>query len=120
MLELAYDRGLLPGEVTIDQLLVKVRVKSPIAIAREAQKVERIIQWLQMVLMVTAQLGAPGAATRIAKIEEAMADAGTALGVPSDYIVTRDEREQMDKQAAEQQAAAMAMAAAAGETGVPQ
>jgi hypothetical protein len=109
VLELAYDRGLLPEEVTIDQLLVSVRVKSPIALAREAQRVEKIVEWLQMVLAIAAQTGNPQVATRVAKIEDALTEIGMALGVPSRFIVTADERKQAD----EDEAAAMAAAAAA-------
>lgn len=117
VLELAYDRGLVPAEVPIDQLLVKVRVKSPLALAREAQRIERIVQWLQMVLMTAAQLGAPQMAMRVAKVETVLADIGRDMGVPSPYIVTADERAQMDQQEAQAAAAAMAMAAATGDAG---
>jgi hypothetical protein len=114
VLELAYDRGLLPQEVTIDQLMVSVRVKSPIALAREAQRVEKVVEWLQMVLAVVTQTGNPAGAARIAKIEDALTDIGLQLGVPSKYIVTTEERQQMDEQEAQAAAAAMAAAAAAG------
>lgn len=111
VLELAYDRGLLPEEVAIDQLMVAVRVKSPIAMAREAQRVQKIVEWLQMVLMIAAQTGAPQTAARVAKIEDALTEIGRALGVPSKFIVSEAEREKMDKD--EREAATLAAAAAA-------
>lgn len=116
-IELAYDRALLPQEIAIDQLLVRVKVKSPIALAREAQRVEKIIQWLQMVLMILAQVGAPDRIGRIARLEPALSDIGRDLGVPSQYVVTADEREAMDKQ--EQEAAIAAATAAAAMSGAP-
>lgn len=114
VLELAYDRGLLPEEVAIDQLLVSVRVKSPIALAREAQRVQKVVEWLQMVLMIAAQTGNPQSAARVAKVEDALTEIGRALGVPSQFIVSAEERDAMDEQEAKQAAAMAAAAAAAG------
>lgn len=114
VLELAYERGLIQTEIPIDQLLIKVKIKSPLSIAREAQRIEKIVQWLQMVLMTLAEK-----AGRVAKLEVALSDIGRQMGVPQEYIVTTEERVQMDK--AEQQAAALAaVAGAAGATGAAQ
>jgi hypothetical protein len=68
-----------------------------------------------MVLMILAQAGAPDRIGRIAKLEQALSDIGRDLGVPSQYVVTADEREAMDKQ--EQEAALAAAAAAAAMSG---
>jgi len=111
VLELAYNRGLIRNEIPIDQLITKVKIQSPLSIAREAQRIEKIIQWLQMVLMILQQ-----GANRVAHIEVALSDIGRQLGVPDNYIVTSDEREKMDEAAA-QTAALQAAAAAAGVTG---
>jgi hypothetical protein len=116
-IELAYNRGLLGNEIAIDQLLIQVKVKSPLAIARETARIEKIIQWLEMVLAILTQAGAPGSVSRIAHIEKLMTDVGRDMGVPAEYIVTQKEREAMDKQAAEQQAAQLAAQLAAGATG---
>lgn len=113
-IEIAYNKGLIPVEVSIDQLLVRVRVKSPLAIAREAQRIEKTIQWLQMVLATAAGAGDPAMSKRVARIEMALADIGRDLGVPNKYILTEDERETMKKQEDEAQAA-MAAASAIGE-----
>jgi len=111
VLELAYNRGLIRNEIPIDQLITKVKIQSPLSIAREAQRIEKIIQWLQMVLMILQQ-----GASRVAHIEVALSDIGRQLGVPDNYIVTSDERKKMDEAAA-QTAALQAAAAAAGVTG---
>lgn len=116
-IELAYERGLIAQEIPIDALLVKIRVKSPLALAREAQRVEKVIQWLQMVLALAAAGGNPAMAGRVAKIEQALTRIGHDMGVPPDLIVTEDERKAMDEAQA-QQAAALAVAAAATE-GMP-
>jgi Bacteriophage head to tail connecting protein len=106
VIELAYNRGLISNEIPIDQLLIRVKIKSPLAMAREAQRIEKIVQWLQMVIMILQQR-----AVRVAKLEDALSDIGRQLGVPATYIVTSQEREAMDKQ--EQDAALAAAGAAA-------
>ncbi|TRL39834.1 portal protein [Rhizobium straminoryzae] len=111
VIELAYAKGLISQDVAIDQLLVKIRVKSPLAIAREAQRVEKIVQWLQMVIMIMAERS-----NRVAHVEVALADIGGQLGVPRNYIVTPGERQEMDKQ----EAAALAAQAALAAGGAPQ
>lgn len=117
VLELAYDKGLIRDMPPIDQLLVKVKIKSPIALAREAQRVQRIIQWLEMVIAVLTSTGQPGGARRIAHIEALLMEAGRALGVPEEFIVTNDQRAEIDKQ--DQQQALMMAAASAATGAVP-
>lgn len=112
VLELAYNRGLIRAEIPIDQLITKVRIKSPLSIAREAQRIEKIIQWLQMVLMILQDR-----AGRVAHLEDALSDIGRQLGVPAQYIVTKEEREAMDEQEQQQMQAAAALEAAAATAG---
>lgn len=94
-MELAYRKGLIPDEIPIDQLLYRVRVKSPIAQAREAQRVEKIVQWLELIFAFIGQ-GGPDQVRRVAKLEQALAEIGAALDVPNRLIVTDDERKKMD------------------------
>ena len=112
-MEIAYDRGLIPEEIPLDQLLVQVRVKSPLALAREAARLQKIIQWLELVIAICTALGAPQGARRIAHVETLLLDAGTDMGVPERYKVTDGERKALDK-AEQDQAIAMAAAQAAG------
>jgi hypothetical protein len=109
VIELAYNRGLIRVDLKIDQLITRIRVKSPLAIAREAQRVEKNVQWLQMVLTLLQQ-----GASRVAHIETMLCDIGRDLGVQNRYIVTSDERAKMDK-AQQDAAVAQAVAAAAGQ-----
>lgn len=115
-IELAYQRKLVTTDVPIDQLLVRVKVKSPLAIAREAQRVEKIVQWLQMVLAVLTAAEKGNRVDFVAKIEEALRSIGHDLGVPPEFIPTKVEREATEKAQADalaaQQAAAVAMAQA--------
>ncbi|MHA7968987.1 portal protein [Rhizobium sp. CAU 1783] len=110
VLEIAYNKGLIKDDIPIDQLLVKIQIKSPLAIAREAQRIEKIVQWLQMVIMIMAERS-----NRVAHIETALADIGSQLGVPRNYIVTAEERKTMD-QREQDMMTAQALATAAGAT----
>jgi len=114
-LEIDYERGLIDTDLTIDQLIVSVQVESPIAMAREAQRVEKIINWLQMLLATYAQLQQPGRTETVAKIDELLADMGKSMGVPAKYIFTTEERTQ---KAQEQQKQELAMAMA--QAGAPE
>lgn len=115
-MELAYNKGLISEEIPIDQLLVRVKVKSPLALAREAERVGKIVQWLEMVIAILTAAGAPQGVPRIAKLELMLTDIGSEMGVPAKYIVTADERKTMDEQDAQQAALAAAAAAATGAT----
>jgi hypothetical protein len=117
VIELAWKRGLLPQDVEIDRLLVRMRVKSPIALAREAERIQRIMQWLEMVVMTAAQLQQLGMVQHLAKVEDILLSAARSMGVPEELIVSHQEREQMKADEAAQQEAAMAAAALAAGTG---
>ncbi|MDQ1185941.1 portal protein [Agrobacterium larrymoorei] len=112
VMELAYNRGLIAAEIPIDQLITKVRIKSPLSIAREAQRIEKIIQWLQMVLMILQDR-----AGRVARLEDALSDIGRQLGVPAEYIVTKDQRKKLDDEEEQQMQATAALQAAAATAG---
>lgn len=112
VMELAYDRGLLKGLPDIDQLLVKVRIKSPIALAREAARVQRIVQWLEMVIAITGTMAdKPGGASRIAHVEAMLKEIGRALGIEDKWILSDKETEAFDAEMLKKQ---MMLAAASG------
>ena len=125
VIELAYNKQLIGNEIEIDQLLYRVRVKSPIAMSREAQRIERVIQWLELVLMIGSQMAQMGDATivrDVAKVKTQLAEIGKAMGIPMDHIVSLEERqanEQRDQKAAEMQAAAQAAMVAAASGAAP-
>jgi head-to-tail connecting protein len=111
VIELAYERGLTSRTVDIDQLLIKVQVKSPLALSSEAQRIEKVLNWLQMVIQTTTALGAPGAAAQIAEVANALEQIGRDMGVPSEFIISEEKRTKMIEQEAERQAAETAAAA---------
>lgn len=103
LIEIAYERRVIRYATPIDQLLVRVSVSSPLAIARETSRVQKIVQWLEMVLMLL-----PQQAHHVAKIKDALAEIGRVMDVPPDFILTAEERAQAEQQDAAQAAAVMA------------
>lgn len=114
-IEIGYNRGIIEQQIPLDQLLVKVKVQSPLAIAREQARVTRIIEWLQMVLAIAAAAGQPRMAAYVAKLEQALRDIGKEWGVPNELIMTKEEGEALQKQD-QLQAVALAAAQAGGQT----
>lgn len=108
VIEIGYDKGYFPFAPPIDQLLVKVRVSSPMALARSAAKAQAITQYLEM---VTTLLGERR--DEAAKFVEALVKIAKLLGVDPELVPTTEERTKIvaDRQAL--QAAAMATQAAA-------
>ncbi|SFO77660.1 Bacteriophage head to tail connecting protein [Cohaesibacter marisflavi] len=112
LIEIAYKKGLIKAQIPIDQILIQVKVSSPLATARAAEKLEKITQWIDMVLAILQT-----EAGQVAKLQDALEYIGHELGVPSRFIVTAEERAAMQKQQQDEQATMMAaqMAMQAGE-----
>lgn len=108
VLEIAANKLLIPNAPPIDQLLIKVRVISPLAAAREAQRVETILNWLQIVLSV-----APAAADEVAKVTTALKRIGSALAVDPDLILSDEETATVQEKKAQQAAVQSALSVAA-------
>jgi len=108
VIEIGYDKGYFAFAPPIDQLLVKVRISSPMALARAASKAQAITQYLEM---VTTLLG--DRRDEAAKFVPALMRIAELLGIDRELIPTDDERAKIvaDRQA--QQAAAMAVQSAA-------
>ena len=115
--EVAYQQQYISHKMPIDQLMLKIKISSPLGIAREMQKVETIVNWLTMVMQM-----APDAYQKIAHRVESLIMAGEAMGVPDKLMVTDEERAAIEEQEQQQQAMAMAaeVAASAAETGPQQ
>lgn len=86
-------RGYIP-ELNINQYHLKVQVNSPLARVQQLQDVERVVQWLEMVM----QLGGQEAMLLVAKIEEILPWIADQIGVPSDLVRDAAEREGMQEQ----------------------
>lgn len=103
--------GVLPvQQMPIDQFILKVQINSPLARAQQIQKVETVIQWMQMVLTT----GGQQALLITAKVPEIMAWIAAQMGVPAELVNTATEQERMQQQLAQITAAGAAPQGSAG------
>jgi hypothetical protein len=105
--------GVIPFDVNIDQFTLKVQINSPLARAQQLQKVQTVIQWLQMVMSI----GGEQALIIVAKVPEIMVWIADQMGVPSDLINSEEGREGAEESLANVTAAGAMPELAAG--GVP-
>jgi len=82
VIDVLYRRKLIKTNLTIDQLLLKVEVVSPIAKMQQAQDVSSIVEWLQIQL----SLGGMEMTMLTSRVEDIFADIGRKLGVSEKYI----------------------------------
>lgn len=82
VIDVLYRRRLIKTRLTIDQLLLKVEVVSPIAKMQQAQDVSSIVEWLQIQL----SLGGMEMTMLTSRVEDIFADIGRKLGVSEKYI----------------------------------
>lgn len=104
-IEIAYDKGLLNTKISIDELLIRIDVLSPIAAALKASALSTVVEFIQIV----AQLRGPQAIDLIVKVDEALKEIGLGMGVPAKYLLTDDERAALEEKL---KAAAAAIGAA--------
>jgi hypothetical protein len=105
VIEIAYNKGYIPTDIKIDDLLVQAQVLSPIAAAIRSSALSVIVEFLQLI----ATLRGPQAMEMIVKVDDMLIDMGGKLGVPAEYLLSRQEREAIKQQVAQ---AAAQMAAA--------
>lgn len=108
-LEIAYDANIITVDVSIDQLLVKTRVTSPIAVARYAAQAQKSVEFAGIVrsLMATP----PGSLEDLVldKVPLLM-DIGRGLGVPERHLMDEKRRQALQEQVQALVANAMAQA----------
>lgn len=109
VVDVLWRRKLIKSDLTIDQLLLRVEVVSPIAKLQQAQDVSSIVEWLQIQL----SLGGPQLMMLTSRVEDIFADIGRKLGVSEKYV-----RSETDKKKIQQ--AVAAMIAAAQQAAAPQ
>jgi hypothetical protein len=107
--EIAYDFQQLPFIPNIDRLLVDMAVSSPLAMAAAAERMTRLLKWVEIVVALVAQMAG---LRRFVNIEELIMEIATILSVDSRFQTTAEEREKIDEQEAAVAAAAMAATAA--------
>jgi len=104
VIEVLYNAGLIRVNLPIDQLLVRVKIVSPLADAQAVQEIQRIVDWLTM---LSGLLGEEGMILA-AKVEDIGGELGRLRGVPEKYIRGAQEREQLQQMAAQMLASAQA------------
>ncbi|MFA7504288.1 MAG: portal protein [Burkholderiaceae bacterium] len=112
--EILEKTGKLPTNISIDQLLTQVTVTAPAAAAQRADKVDRAVSWIQMIVM----LFGPQAAMLAAKVEELLPAMGRWLGVDETHIRSKAEAAQL-QELMQQMVAAQANAEAQASTPPP-
>ena len=88
VMEIYADFGLIDANIKIDQLMVQVRVTSPLAMAYRADRAQKYIQWVELM----NQAGGPELTHLATQLDIGMAEVGEDLGVPEHLINSIDER----------------------------
>ena len=84
VLELLYDAGAFKGQrITIDQLLVTVKVTSPLANAAKARQAQAYLNWVQMALALDPT---GGLARQVTPLGVGLAEVGADMGVENHLI----------------------------------
>jgi hypothetical protein len=104
VMEIAYDFRQLPQVVNIDRLFVDIHVSSPMALAREAERLQKITQYIDLCMLLLQAKGA--GLDRFAKTDVIAMDVARSMAVPERFLPTEKEREAMDQQQAATAAAA--------------
>lgn len=92
VIEILYRRKLLPKNINIDQLLIKIDVLSPITAAVKAAAHARVIEFIQLVAAVK---GDPHAIDLIVKVDDALRMIGKDQ-MPAQLLRTPDEQKQLE------------------------
>ncbi len=106
VIDILHKTGKLQGNISIDDLITRVRVVAPIAAGQQADKVSTIVNWLQMMGM----LAGPQAAMMAAKVEDLLPEMGRMLGVEERFIRGGQDREALMKMIGSLQGASQAAA----------
>lgn len=97
VMEILHDLGILKNKYRIDQLLVGMKITSPLAAAFKAQKVKTSVDYISIVM----QLGGPQAVQKLMPLLKILARIGNDMGVPPSEIYTPDESKQIEESAQE-------------------
>lgn len=108
VIEIGYDKGYFEFAPPIDQLLVRVQITSPMALARMAAKVQRITQWIEI-----AKLVLEDKVDLAVKRVDAVLQIREALGIDPSLSPSADERKEIQAKLDQ-----LAMAAAMAQAGM--
>jgi len=102
--------------ITVDMLLVKIDVQSPMAAMMKAQGLSQIVQFLELVATLK---GDPRAIELLVKLDDLLREFASRMGVPAEFLMNKEEQQALETKLANA-AAAMAAAQAAQQAGPPQ
>lgn len=115
VIEILWKRGILHSRLKIDQLLVQLRVVSPLGSAFQAERAKRYVDWIQAV----EALGGQGFAHMVTPLEQGLAQVGHDMGVPADLIYTIDQQTSIQQSIKAGVQQALAQQAAAAQQALP-
>lgn len=101
--------------LTVDMLLVKIDVQSPMAAMIKAQGLSQIVEFLQLV----AALKGPQAVELLIKLDNLLREFASRMNVPAEFIMSEDEQKALEQKLADA-AAKVAAAQAEAAAGPPQ
>ncbi len=117
VMELLHEQNILKGKrLQIDQLLVRLRVTSPLGVAFRAKQAENYANWTQACVAIA---GDPGILHGVTPLTKGLAEMGDAMGVKADLIFTPTEQQAIQAEVARQVQAALAAQAKAGQQPPP-
>lgn len=87
--EVLEKQGVLKKQLIIDNLLVKLRVISPLAQAFRAERALKYVNWLGII----GQTAGPQTAHLVTPVEQGLAEVGEDLGVPAHLIFTSTQQD---------------------------
>ncbi|MCI5075651.1 portal protein [Oricola sp.] len=93
IIDILYRRKLLKVSISIDQLITRVEVVSPIAKQQQAQDVSSLVEWLQ----ITAGLGGREMMMLTAKVEDVFTEIGRKLGIPERFLRSETDKKKIQQ-----------------------
>lgn len=101
--EILVDLGVIEKAVRVDQLLVRMKVLSPLGQAFRSRQAEKDVQWLELVNAI----GGPQALRMVTPLEKTLAEIGNDMGVAPDRINSVNEQQMLQQRIQEGVAAAL-------------
>lgn len=95
VLEILHDFKVIEDAVEIDGQILKMELASPAALAQQANPVQAIATWLQMIQAINPQM-----LHVMTPLDQTLAELGQSIGVPQHLINTKVDREEVMKAAA--------------------
>lgn len=97
VIDVLFRKKLISTNLTIDQLLFRVEVVSPIAKIQQAQDVSSLVEWLQIMI----SLGGMEITMLTAKVEDVFTEIGHKLGIPEKLIRSEAEKAKIQQMVAQ-------------------